>query len=460
MKSTEQLSIPFLHIFPEYVGVYLVGGYVRDFFLERDSKDIDVLVNYITFDDLLSLLNQHGIAELVGKSSDCVKFKYQGITYDIVLPKEVVRSEDGYRQASNPKLSIERDLASRDFTMNAIAFDLRTREFVDPMNGRQDIESKIIRNCSVYTYLVDPVRILRGINFSFKFDMQICEDAEQLMSEAQSDLSLSSRDRILIELEKMCQQTGKMSYILWFMDVNGILTDIFYKSNVHIDESANSISDIASLFHYIAYTNTDQYPLSNEQVSRMFALNELARPLPDSLYNSQANGLEATNAKLAFTYKCIYEAVQLDKTILDDYPYIYNLVNKKTIDRFKEQMPKRKGELAIDGGQLFKYGFQGKAIGDILEVLLDKVLKGTPNTFESLLRFVPFTPEISKKEFGVQLGDIVSHRDNIDSMGVVSKFNPTTMECSVTWLKMGDKYSVFDTSKAKVYHKNNLNFAT
>ncbi len=172
-----------LKAFPQ-AEVFLVGGSVRDALLGRPQKDDDFVVRGIELEQLSAALSEFGKVNLVGKRFGVIKFRPHDsqTTYDIALPRtESSRSFSGaYRDfdiQSDPHLPIEQDLARRDFTINAMAFDLRTKQLVDPFLGRKDLEDKAIRavGSPALRFQEDYSRMLRAIRFASQLGFALSE---------------------------------------------------------------------------------------------------------------------------------------------------------------------------------------------------------------------------------------------------------------------------------------------
>jgi tRNA nucleotidyltransferase (CCA-adding enzyme) len=143
----------------------IVGGWVRDRLLERDSKDIDVEVFGVSEGRLRTLLNSFGRVESVGESFQV--FKSGDI--DVSLPRRESKSGHGHRGfdvIGNPGMSIEDAARRRDFTVNAISWDPLTDEYLDPFNGRSDLSQKILRVVDPQTFGDDSLRVLRAVQFA------------------------------------------------------------------------------------------------------------------------------------------------------------------------------------------------------------------------------------------------------------------------------------------------------
>ncbi|MDO8598911.1 MAG: hypothetical protein Q7S02_02285, partial [bacterium] len=133
---------------------YLVGGIVRDAQLGRDAKDFDFVIRGVPADALRTFLESRGRVDLVGRNFGVLKFVPHGWpehaeAIDIALPRtEHAEGTGGYRDfdvQADHALPIEDDLSRRDFTINAMAWDIQNRRLVDPFGGRADLEARTIR---------------------------------------------------------------------------------------------------------------------------------------------------------------------------------------------------------------------------------------------------------------------------------------------------------------------------
>lgn len=165
-------------------GVYLVGGAVRDILLGKKVTDIDLVVRNITGDELENFLATRGQVVFAGKTFGVWKFheigKPKNEIYDIALPRtEFSLHKQGlYRDfevKTNPKLPIEDDLARRDFTINAMAYDLLSEKLIDENNGQEDLKNKIIRTVgkAEERFQEDFSRLLRALRFSLQLGFKI-----------------------------------------------------------------------------------------------------------------------------------------------------------------------------------------------------------------------------------------------------------------------------------------------
>ncbi len=158
--------------------IYLVGGSVRDAILGKIASDIDLVIRNIPPDVLENWLNLHGACEFVGKNFGTFKFVPHGCSdlapIDIALPRTESQDSDkigGRRDLkieTDYRLPIAEDLSRRDFTINAMAFELRYKRLVDPFLGLSDLYQGLIRavRSPQRRFEEDATRILRGLRLA------------------------------------------------------------------------------------------------------------------------------------------------------------------------------------------------------------------------------------------------------------------------------------------------------
>jgi tRNA nucleotidyltransferase (CCA-adding enzyme) len=199
----------YIHKFAEIIDllfggkVYVVGGAVRDYFMGYTPKDYDLEVWGVPEPDLINIPNVH--VQEAGHRFGVWIVDFEGETFEVALPQDRVSSPDGDRSKEwaeiNPWLPIEQSLLRRDYTMNAIAFDVQTGEFIDPLGGQEDIEWGILSAVNIRNFADDPLRVLRGFQFCSRFDLVANEYT--LMAAQQTDwFDQLSTDRIRNEWDK------------------------------------------------------------------------------------------------------------------------------------------------------------------------------------------------------------------------------------------------------------------
>jgi tRNA nucleotidyltransferase (CCA-adding enzyme) len=178
----------------------VVGGWVRDRLMGRDSKDIDVEVFGVPVQQLKSLLESLGRVETVGESFQV--FKAGGV--DVSLPRRESKSGRGHRGfevTGDPSMPVEDAARRRDFRINAILWDPLTEEYLDPFDGRGDIDRRVLRVVDPATFSDDSLRALRAIQFAARFEFTLDEQARRLCREMPLD-DLPA-ERIWGEVEKL-----------------------------------------------------------------------------------------------------------------------------------------------------------------------------------------------------------------------------------------------------------------
>jgi len=214
--------------------VYLVGGCVRDEILGRPIKDLDLIVRLIPMDQLISILNNCGHANLVGKSFGIIKFypsedKNHEHELDIALPRTEKSIGEGHRDFEvlfDENLPIEDDLRRRDFTMNAIAHDLQSNQFIDPFNGQTAIKNQEIKTVFKDSFKEDPLRLLRAIQFAARFHFKINDETREELVENAALIKKISAERIVGEVSKLFQ-AKKPSVGFDLMRDTGLLEYVF-----------------------------------------------------------------------------------------------------------------------------------------------------------------------------------------------------------------------------------------
>jgi tRNA nucleotidyltransferase (CCA-adding enzyme) len=146
----------------------IVGGWVRDHLFGREEKDVDIEVFGLPATRLRAILESIDRVETVGDSFQVYKVG----DIDVSLPRRESKSGRGHRGfdvSGDPAMSIEEAARRRDFTVNAIAWDPLTGEYLDPFGGRADLERGTLRIVDPDTFADDSLRVLRGVQFAARF---------------------------------------------------------------------------------------------------------------------------------------------------------------------------------------------------------------------------------------------------------------------------------------------------
>jgi tRNA nucleotidyltransferase/poly(A) polymerase/predicted GNAT family acetyltransferase len=376
--------------------IYSVGGAVRDEFLGKQSKDLDVLITGVPFEELEQLLGKYGRVDAVGKSFGVLKFKPKGATddIDIAIPRTETATGEGGHQGFDVKsdhaLPIEKDLERRDFTINAIAKDSEGN-IVDPFGGQEDLKNKIIRIVNPQAFSDDPLRMLRAVQFASRFGFTIEPQTMQMIKENAQRVKEIAPERILTEFDKIIKK-GNVKMGADLLVNTGLYEQIFGGQPKQISDR---IADVKTMgeFIYLLAVGTVQSPSE-------FYKNNLKGDIPTY---KEIKALE-----LAFTLPDITHDV-LDRSIAHNMyllspqalqSQIIPMGLQKASEEFQQgKYPKTVNELAVNGNDLSQLGLQGKAIGDMQKSLLLKVYADkVRNNREDLLALAKQNGEMIKEE--------------------------------------------------------------
>jgi tRNA nucleotidyltransferase (CCA-adding enzyme) len=185
-----------------------VGGFTRDRLLGLPSKDLDIEVFGVAQDRLLALLQTLGKVVPAGQAFPVYKLG----EVDVALPRresKTGRGHKGFSVEGDPAMPFEEAARRRDFTINAIGWDPLSGAYLDPFNGRDDLERRILRVVDPLTFGDDSLRVLRALQFAARFELTIDPGTAAICSSiALDDLPA---ERIWGEFEKLLLQANRPS---------------------------------------------------------------------------------------------------------------------------------------------------------------------------------------------------------------------------------------------------------
>ncbi|MGR8935643.1 MAG: CCA tRNA nucleotidyltransferase [Gammaproteobacteria bacterium] len=191
----------------------LIGGAVRDRLLGLPLKDIDIEVYGLPMDALAAALRPAATVHAVGKSFGILKVNYRGAEIDVSLPRRERKAGHGHRGfdvQSDPFMPFSEAASRRDFTINAIGFDLILKQLLDPWHGIADLEQGIIRHITD-AFDEDPLRVLRACQFAARFEFVIAPETLKKCRSLGGELQFLSRERIWEELKKLLLKSRRPS---------------------------------------------------------------------------------------------------------------------------------------------------------------------------------------------------------------------------------------------------------
>ncbi|MFN3589452.1 MAG: CCA tRNA nucleotidyltransferase [Spirosomataceae bacterium] len=287
-------NTPILHLLAQTAAkhnteAYVIGGYVRDIFLNRESKDIDIVVvgSGISFaEQVASALGNH-CKVAIFKSFGTAQIRYQDLEIEFVGARK-----ESYRAESRKPIVEDGTLADdqnrRDFTINALSISLNPinlGELIDPFQGIKDLDNRLIRTPldPEITFSDDPLRMLRAIRFASQLGFDMETSAFEAIKKMKTRVSILAQERITDELNKIILsptpsygfkllfQTGLLSIIFPdLVKLHGVETmdgkghkDNFYHTLQVLDNTAAKSSDLwlrwAAILHDIAKPATKKF---------------------------------------------------------------------------------------------------------------------------------------------------------------------------------------------------------
>jgi poly(A) polymerase len=271
------------------IRAYVIGGYVRDLIISRPSKDVDIVVIGS------GIIVAKQVAEALGPGVQVKYFKNFGtamINYQDWVIEFVGARKESYRKKSRKPIvekgSLSDDQNRRDFTINALSLSLQKDsygELLDPFNGVEDIENKIIRTPldSDITFSDDPLRMMRAIRFATQLNFSIEKNTFDAISRNKARINIVSPERIIDEFNlilmtakpseglKLLEETGLLKIIFpKLADLQGVEIinkhghkDVFYHTLQVLDNLAKKSDDLwlrwSALLHDIAKPVTKRY---------------------------------------------------------------------------------------------------------------------------------------------------------------------------------------------------------
>lgn len=440
INNFNEVEIKILNKLNECGKGYIVGGAIRDILLELKPKDVDFATN-LSYETLKTLFSEYTPKE-TGKSFGVLRIRVNDIDYEIAKFRE-----DNYEDKNGLKIipeeekvtfvdDIKNDLARRDFTINAMAYN-EIDGIIDLYGGQKDIENRIINfvGNAEERIIEDPLRVLRAFRFMSRLNFFLSENTIEAIKKQKSLLNGIPKERITMEFSKLLLGDN-IKNTLTLMKNTGVLEIIipefkvtynFNQCNPHhnldlFNHIINVVSKVpadlelrySALLHDIAKPVVQTFDekgiahyKTHEIVGADMARDILTRlKLPVKLIDTVAEIIK----KHMVLYKDITDKKFNELLSEMGYDNLWRLIEHSIADNssknnevvstendlherlkraVEKQMQVTVNDLAINGKDLIELGFNGKEIGEIKKELLDKYLsEEIQNNKEEMMEYV------------------------------------------------------------------------
>ena len=440
INNFNEVEIKILNKLNKYGKGYIVGGAIRDILLGLKPKDVDFTTN-LPYGTLKTLFSEYTPKE-TGKSFGVLRIRINNIDYEIAkFRKDNYEEKDGLKIIPEEKKvsfvdDIRNDLARRDFTINAMAYNQK-EGIIDLYNGQKDIENRIINfvGKAEERIIEDPLRVLRAFRFMSRLKFSLSENTVEAIKNQKSLLKNIPEERITMEFSKLLLGEN-IKNTLTLMKDTGVLEIIipefkatydFNQCNPHhnldlFNHIINVVSRVpadlelrySALLHDIAKPIVQTFDekgiahyKTHEIVGADMARDILTRmKLPVKLINTVVEIIK----KHMILYKDVTDK-KFNKLLSEmGYNNLWRLIEHSIADNssknnevvstendfherlkraVEKQMQVTVNDLAINGNDLIELGFAGTEIGKVKGELLDKYLsEEIQNKKEEMLNYV------------------------------------------------------------------------
>ena len=377
------------------LGVYLVGGMVRDLFLGRPNYDLDLVAE----GDAIKLA--HALAnESNGKLTTHPRFGTANLRYsDFSIDLATARRENYSRPGALPTVQPGRlvdDLIRRDFSINAMSICLtpqRFGELIDLYHGKEDLKNKLIRILHPDSFTDDATRILRAIRYEQRLGFKLEAETEKVLRRDIAMLETISGDRLRHELYNILVKEPEPERVFARAEELGVLKQLYpsLKGNGWLGQK---FAKTRRLYKRISpatiYLCLLVYNFSQQEIGHFIALFNLPRTLAEAMLHAiqlkaQLHDLDNPKIKPSEIYRLLhpYTAQAIRANIVATDLLTAERHMKMYLDRLYYVKP------LLNGDDLLKMGIpSGPQMGEVLKALLDTKLDGKFKTSEEEEEFV------------------------------------------------------------------------
>ena len=358
-------SVKELHTLFQSAGkkLYLVGGSVRDFLTGDKPKDFDLATDALP-DEVLEIVGDKFRTNLQGRAFGVV------VVYTKEVPEgmEIATFREDVSKGRNPEVklgvTIEDDVKRRDLTYNSLFYDLDTRQIVDLVGGKEDLQSGITRMVGdpIERFDEDSLRILRAFRFASRYEHPLHKDTESAIEKRKQlqnidpesgEMKRISQERVWEEMKKSFKQAKDYRYYLNFFTKFDMWDEVFPGANINTNlvDSKDFVVVIANLFKNestlgLADKLAQEYKIELELATKVTLLISLLNFKVEDVFD---------------IYKKRQQCAITDDTILE-WLKVQSIDTNELI-KFVEYRP------SISAQELMSQGFKGKSLGDEIKRL-------------------------------------------------------------------------------------------
>lgn len=440
INNFNEVEIKILNKLNKYGKGYIVGGAIRDILLGLKPKDVDFTTN-LPYGTLKTLFSEYTPKE-TGKSFGVLRIRINNIDYEIAkFRKDNYEEKDGLKIIPEEKKvsfvdDIRNDLARRDFTINAMAYNQK-EGIIDLYNGQKDIENRIINfvGKAEERIIEDPLRVLRAFRFMSRLKFSLSENTVEAIKKQKELLKNIPEERITMEFSKLLLGENIKNTLTLMKDM-GVLELIipefkatydFNQCNPHhnldlFNHIINVVSKVpadlglrySALLHDIAKPVVQTFDeegiahyKTHEIVGADMARDILTRmKLPVKLIDTVVEIIkkhmllyrDVTDKKFnkllsemgyGNLWRLIEHCIADNESKNNEVVSTENDLHERLKRAVEKQMQVTVNDLAINGKDLIELGFTGKEIGQIKKDLLDKYLsEEIQNEKKEMLNYV------------------------------------------------------------------------
>jgi tRNA nucleotidyltransferase/poly(A) polymerase len=343
--------------------LYLVGGSVRDFLTGDKPKDFDLATDALP-DEVLEIVGDKFRTNLQGKAFGVV------VVYTKEVPEgmEIATFREDVSKGRNPEVklgvTIEDDVKRRDLTYNSLFYDLDTKQIVDLVGGKEDLQSGITRMVGdpIERFDEDSLRILRAFRFASRYEHPLHKDTESAIEKRKQlqnidpetgEMKRISQERVWEEMKKAWKQAKDYRYYLSFFTKFDMWDEVFPGANINTNlvDSKDFVVVVANLFKNestlgLADKLAQEYKIELETATKVTFLLSLLNFKVEDVFD---------------IYKKRQQCAITDATILEWLKV--EGIDTDTLVKFVEYKP------SVSAQELMSQGFKGKDLGDEIKRL-------------------------------------------------------------------------------------------